>query len=111
MYHVTAFGADPTGKTDSTDAILEAMAAAFGGPTEGFLMEGIANLGGARIDLQGGQYLISRPLRFPSAGAGNLLVCYPSLSFSIIIFFLGDLSCMLMKIVVCFDLILVDTGI
>lgn len=74
MYHVTSYGADPTGKTDSTDALLEAMSAAFDGPTEGFLMEGITNLGGARIDLQGGLYLISRPLHFPATGAGNLLV-------------------------------------
>uniref|UniRef100_A0A803QHD3 Rhamnogalacturonase A/B/Epimerase-like pectate lyase domain-containing protein n=1 Tax=Cannabis sativa TaxID=3483 RepID=A0A803QHD3_CANSA len=73
VYHVTSYGADPTGKTDSTDALLEAMSAAFQGPTEGFLMEGIANLGGPRIDLQGGYYLISRPLRFPAAGAGNIM--------------------------------------
>ncbi|XP_060974846.1 polygalacturonase QRT3 [Cannabis sativa] len=74
VYHVTSYGADPTGKTDSTDALLEAMSAAFQGPTEGFLMEGIANLGGPRIDLQGGYYLISRPLRFPAAGAGNIMI-------------------------------------
>ncbi|XP_062095147.1 polygalacturonase QRT3 [Humulus lupulus] len=74
VYHVTSYGADPTGKTDSTDALLEAMSAAFQGQTQGFLMEGIANLGGPRIDLQGGHYLISRPLRFPAAGAGNLMI-------------------------------------
>ena len=51
VYHVTSYDADPTGKTDSTDALLEAMSAAFRGPTQGFLMEGIANLGGPRIDL------------------------------------------------------------
>ena len=74
VYHVTAYGADPTGKEDSTEAILKAMAAALEGPTNGFLMEGIANLGGARIDLQGGNYLVSRPLRFPADGVGNIMV-------------------------------------
>lgn len=69
-------------------------------------MEGIANLGGARIDLQGGHYLVSRPLRFPATGAGNVLVCF-NLSFSMFIFSLKIfLSCLLvvrvfMEIVVC----------
>jgi len=74
VYQVISYGADPTGKLDSTDAILKAMEEAFDGPNHGVLMQGINDLGGARIDLQGGSYLISRPLRFPSAGAGNLLV-------------------------------------
>lgn len=74
VYHVTMFGGDPTGKEDSTAAIEAAMAAAIGGPANGVLMEGIANLGGARIDLQGGHYLVSRPLRFPVARVGNLMV-------------------------------------
>lgn len=47
---------------------------AFDGPNHGVLMEGINDIGGARIDLEGGSYLISRPLRFPSAGAGTLVV-------------------------------------
>ncbi|KAL0762853.1 hypothetical protein Bca101_079004 [Brassica carinata] len=42
---------------------------AFDGPNHGVLMEGINVIGGARIDLEGGSYLIRRPLRFPSAGA------------------------------------------
>ncbi|KFK28650.1 hypothetical protein AALP_AA7G027000 [Arabis alpina] len=74
VYQVISYGADPTGKTDSTDAILKAMEDAFEGPNHGVLMQGINDLGGARIDLQGGSYLISRPLRFPSAGVGNLLI-------------------------------------
>ncbi|CAH2078477.1 unnamed protein product [Thlaspi arvense] len=74
VYQVISYGADPTGKSDSTDAILKAMADAFEGPNHGILMEGINDLGGARIDLEGGIYLISRPLRFPSAGGGNLLI-------------------------------------
>ncbi|CAF2025763.1 hypothetical protein Bca4012_080022 [Brassica carinata] len=47
---------------------------AFDGPNHGVLMEGINVIGGARIDLEGGSYLIRRPLRFPSAGAGNLVI-------------------------------------
>ncbi|KAK4480520.1 hypothetical protein RD792_013596 [Penstemon davidsonii] len=74
VYHVTSYGADPTGKADSTDAILGAIADALKGPGNGFLMEGIVNLGGARVDLDGGNYLISRPLQFPVAGKGNLLI-------------------------------------
>lgn len=74
MYKVISYGADPTGKSDSTDAILKAMQEAFDGPEHGVLIAGINDLGGARIDLEGGSYLISRPLRFPSAGVGNLLV-------------------------------------
>ncbi|KAM1792337.1 hypothetical protein ACFX12_036201 [Malus domestica] len=74
VYHVTSYGADPTGSRDSTDALAQAMSDAFRGPTEGFLIEGIANLGGAQIDLEGGLYLISRPLRLPGAGVGNLMI-------------------------------------
>ena len=73
-----SYGADPTGKSDSTNAIIKAMEEAFDGPVHGVLMEGINDLGGARIDLEGGSYLISRPLRFPSAGAGNLVVSHVS---------------------------------
>ncbi|RIA04019.1 hypothetical protein BRARA_K01791 [Brassica rapa] len=47
---------------------------AFDGPNHGVLMEGINDIGGARIDFEGGSYLISRPLRFPSAGAGTLVI-------------------------------------
>lgn len=73
-YHVMAYGADPTGETDSTDAILNAIADAVRGPGNGEMMKGIVNLGGVRIDLDGGIYKISRPLRLPVAGRGNLMV-------------------------------------
>ncbi|CAI9090667.1 OLC1v1025484C1 [Oldenlandia corymbosa var. corymbosa] len=73
VYKVTSYGADPTGKTDSMDAISRAITDALEGPTNGFLIAGIANLGGARIDLEGGNYLISRPLQL-AAGKGNLLI-------------------------------------
>ncbi|GAV83889.1 Pectate_lyase_3 domain-containing protein [Cephalotus follicularis] len=74
VYHLIQYGADPTGKLDSTEALLKAIADAYHGPSEGFLMEGIKNLGGAQIDLQGGLYLISQSLRLPAAGAGNLMI-------------------------------------
>ncbi|KAK6916981.1 Pectate lyase superfamily protein, partial [Dillenia turbinata] len=74
IFHVTSYGADPTGKADSTDAILNALSDAFASPSDGSLIEGIVNLGGAQIDLDGGNYLISRPLRFPGTGAGNVVI-------------------------------------
>ena len=78
VYEVTSYGADPTGKLDSTEALLKAITDAFNGPSEGFLMKGIANLGGAYINLQGGNYRISKPLRLPAAGVGNLMVRIPT---------------------------------
>lgn len=74
VYHVTSYGADPTGKSDSTQAILQAISDALEGPTNGILMQGISNLGGAQINLEGGNYLISQPLQFPVVGRGNLMI-------------------------------------
>ncbi|KZV22163.1 hypothetical protein F511_33793 [Dorcoceras hygrometricum] len=74
VYHVTSYGADPTGKTDSTNAIIAAVSDALNGPSSGFLMNGIENLGGVRIDLDGGNYLISRPIQFPIPGKGNIFI-------------------------------------
>ncbi|RAL53504.1 unnamed protein product [Cuscuta campestris] len=74
VYGVTSYGADPSGEEDSTGAIMEAIRDALNGPSEGFLFAGIRNLGGARIDLQGGTYVVSRPLNFPLPGRGNLII-------------------------------------
>ncbi|XP_052200861.1 polygalacturonase QRT3 [Diospyros lotus] len=75
VYHVTSYGADATGKTDSTAALEEAIAHAFeSGKDDGFLMKGILSLGGAQIHLEGGTYTISRPLRLPAAGRGNFMI-------------------------------------
>ncbi|KAJ0018857.1 hypothetical protein Pint_12080 [Pistacia integerrima] len=74
VYYVTSYGADPSGKSDSTDAILKAISDAYNGPRLGNLIEGITNLGGAQIHLEGGNYLISKPLQLPAAGAGNLMI-------------------------------------
>ncbi|KAL1538480.1 Polygalacturonase qrt3 [Salvia divinorum] len=82
VYHVTSYGADPTGQNDSTDAVLKAITDALNGPAKGALFEGIANLGGARVNLDGGNYLISRPLLFPVSGRGNLAIHGGSLTAS-----------------------------
>nr|GMD98611.1 polygalacturonase QRT3 [Ipomoea batatas] len=74
VYQVTSYGADPTGKEDSTEAVMSAITDALNGPSDGFLFSGIQNLGGARVDLEGGTYVISRPLQFPVAGRGNLMI-------------------------------------
>ncbi|EEF30245.1 conserved hypothetical protein [Ricinus communis] len=74
VIQVTSFGADPTGKQDSTAALLRAIESAFQGTRQGSLMDGITNLGGAHISLEGGSYIISRPLRMPVTRAGNLMI-------------------------------------
>ena len=74
VYHVTAYGADPTSQTDSTDAILRAISDAFRAPDNRQLINGIPDLGGAEVHLDGGSYKISRPLRLPASGGGNLQV-------------------------------------
>ncbi|CAH2078478.1 unnamed protein product [Thlaspi arvense] len=68
------YGADPTGRQDSSDAILEALTDAFQLRTGLHMMPRVADLGGLVIDLQGGSYKIGKPLRFPSSGGGNLVV-------------------------------------
>ena len=40
------------------------------------LLPGVHDLGGVVIDLQGGNYKISKPIRFPSGG-GNIVVSTP----------------------------------
>ncbi|KAK1279844.1 Polygalacturonase QRT3 [Acorus gramineus] len=75
VYHAMDYGADPTGKNDSTDALMRAISDAFRPPDEGrFLISGIVDLGGAQLDLDGGAYLLSRPLRLPSSGGGNFKI-------------------------------------
>uniref|UniRef100_A0A7C9AJB2 Endo-polygalacturonase n=1 Tax=Opuntia streptacantha TaxID=393608 RepID=A0A7C9AJB2_OPUST len=85
VYHVSNYGADPTGKMDSTEALLKVFTEVANGASNGVLMEGISNLGGVEISLDGGDYLISRPLMFPKTGLGNILVC-PSLPFFMYLF-------------------------
>ncbi|KAA0053667.1 polygalacturonase QRT3-like [Cucumis melo var. makuwa] len=74
VYHVVAYGADPTGESDSTEAIEKAISDAFEYPTDGHLMKGILDLGGSQLHLDGGTYKISRPLRLPDTSAGNFMI-------------------------------------
>ena len=62
-----AYGADPTGVADSTAAFAACLRALLARNTSGRADEGgTADLGGATMDLQGGDYLLSAPLVFPS---------------------------------------------
>ncbi|KAH9316323.1 hypothetical protein KI387_024950, partial [Taxus chinensis] len=47
---------------------------AFSLSTEGHLMPGVSDLGGAEIHLQGGNYKLSAPLRMPGSGGGNIVI-------------------------------------
>lgn len=69
------FGADPTGETDSTNAFEAAMAALTNTSSRASvpMASGIANLGGATLDLGGGEYLIGKPLIIP-AFVGNVRI-------------------------------------
>ncbi|XP_020232483.1 polygalacturonase QRT3 [Cajanus cajan] len=77
VLYVSEYGADPTGSEESSDGILKALEDAFelqkekGGDQ---LVEGVNDLGGVVIDLEGGNYKISKPITFPSSAGGNLLV-------------------------------------
>lgn len=75
---MTDYNADPTGQYDSTRALQTAINKAFEVATKHELLPGISDLGGVEIHLEGGEYLISYPLQFPSKGGGNLVVCHPA---------------------------------
>lgn len=72
-----SFGADPTGRTDSTGAFQQLMKELLSKNT-GTLAENIVDLGGATVDLQGGVYLINEPLVIPS-NFGNAQFQYGTL--------------------------------
>ena len=70
----TTFGADPTGRADSTAAFAASVAALLARNVSGHKMsDGIADLGGVVLDLQGGEYLLSAPLAIPQF-VGNLRI-------------------------------------
>jgi hypothetical protein len=76
VFYVTDNNADPTGYYDSTRALQATINQAFNVPTHRELLPGIPDLGGVEIHLEGGDYLISSPLQFPSKGGGNLVVLF-----------------------------------
>ena len=73
LIRVAAYpGADPSGQRDSTEAFGAAMADALRRGGGGYAMaDNVTDLGGAVIDLEGGDYLISAPILVPSM-VGNL---------------------------------------
>lgn len=94
----TDFGADPTGAKDSTAAFTAAVAALLQGGAPHKMASGIHDLGGATLDLAGGQYLISAPVIIPMY-YGNLAIArgtlrasatFPSNQWLIMV---GDKSC------------------
>jgi|EP01047_Picozoa_sp_COSAG01_P030965 hypothetical protein len=73
------FGADPTGRADSSAAFDKAVAELLRRNSSGHQMAGgITDLGGATIDLMGGDYLLSRPVTIP-AGYGNFRIAHGTL--------------------------------
>ncbi|PIN17260.1 Polygalacturonase [Handroanthus impetiginosus] len=73
VFYPIGYGADPTGAQDSTSAVLQALNDAGKLQSGLDLLPGITDLGGVVIDLQGGNFRISSPIRFPS-GIGNIVV-------------------------------------
>ncbi|KAJ4822844.1 hypothetical protein Tsubulata_017919 [Turnera subulata] len=79
VFYPIGYGADPSGAEESSDAIMNALSDAFlllqvVEKEEVELLPGIHDLGGVVVDLQGGNYKISKPLRFPASGGGNTVV-------------------------------------
>ena len=73
------FGADPTGILDSTDAFNKAMLSLLSHNTSGHQDEGgTFDLGGAMLDLEGGDYLISAPILVPS-NYSNMAIAHGTL--------------------------------
>lgn len=76
MFYPINYGADPKGANDSSDAITKAIEDAFKVQHNKHMLEGVNDLGGVIIDLQGGDYKISRPISFPAIGGANVVVCF-----------------------------------
>lgn len=74
------FGGDPTGKNDSSAAFTAALQEAWRiGQASGYNFTYGPDLGGVVIDLVGGQYLLSKPVTWPSQPGGNIVVQHGSL--------------------------------
>ena len=74
VYSPLDFGGDPSGETDSTLAVQDALDAVLNASTPGIRdANDIRDCGGATLDLQGGAYMISAPIVIP-AYYGNLRI-------------------------------------
>ncbi|QCE14915.1 hypothetical protein DEO72_LG11g1921 [Vigna unguiculata] len=74
-FELLLISADPSGNEESGgDAILKAMEDAFGLQMGYEMVAGVNDLGGVVIDLEGGNYKISKPITFPSGGANIVLL-------------------------------------
>ncbi|XVF46061.1 hypothetical protein PTKIN_Ptkin02bG0257800 [Pterospermum kingtungense] len=77
VFYPIGYGADPSGVQESADAILQALNDAFqvqGNSSTLKMLPAVNDLGGVVIDLLGGSYKISKPIRFPASGGGNVVV-------------------------------------
>lgn len=70
---VRDYGADPSGLTDSTDAVLKAVADLLSSENKSDrkMASNIVDMGGITLDLAGGVYLMSEPLVIPTY-VGNI---------------------------------------
>jgi hypothetical protein len=66
VYSPLDFGGDPSGVIDSTLAVQEALAAVLNASSTIHDASGIKDCGGATLDLQGGEYLVSEPIVIPA---------------------------------------------
>ncbi|KAL3741191.1 hypothetical protein ACJRO7_016767 [Eucalyptus globulus] len=74
VFYPVGYGGDPTGTQESSEAILSALSDAFRVQTKQQMLPGVSDLGGVILDLQGGTYLVSKPIRFPASGGGNVVI-------------------------------------
>lgn len=74
VFYPTGYGADPGGVEESCEAFLQALEEAFQVQKGLEMLPGVNDLGGLIVDLQGGNYKISKPIRFPPSGGGNIVV-------------------------------------
>merc|ERR1719506_2506221 len=60
-----AYGADPTGRKDSSQAFAEAMKEALSRGSGRLMGDNVTDLGGVVVDLEGGEYLLHSPVILP----------------------------------------------
>uniref|UniRef100_A0A0G4GRI1 Right handed beta helix domain-containing protein n=1 Tax=Chromera velia CCMP2878 TaxID=1169474 RepID=A0A0G4GRI1_9ALVE len=75
QYRLTEYGGDPSGLQDSSDAVEKLLHDLVSGSQENpqWMIDNITDLQGAVISLDGGQFLLSRPLSIPR-WTGNVFV-------------------------------------